>query len=84
MELNREAGFSDDVKSFHGSVVGVDVADLNLGAVLIGHRRGGRSGRVSCEHPVVGMGHGKPVILAGDGDRAVLQVHHGLIRPRWP
>ena len=36
---------------------------------------------MGCEHPVVGMGHGKPVILAGNGDRAVLQVHHGLIRP---
>ena len=35
VKLNGEAGFSDDVQPLDGSVVGVDVANLHLGAVLI-------------------------------------------------
>jgi hypothetical protein len=38
MKLDRETWFPNDVKPLNRSVIGVDVADFNLGTVLVGNR----------------------------------------------
>tara|TARA_B100001113_G_scaffold343374_1_gene330601 strand:+ start:975 stop:1181 length:207 start_codon:yes stop_codon:yes gene_type:complete len=39
MELNGETRLTDDIEALDGAVVGVHVANLDLGPVLIGDRR---------------------------------------------
>ena len=39
VELDRKAGFSNDIEALNGAIVGVHIANLNLRTVLVGNRR---------------------------------------------
>lgn len=80
VELHGEGGSTDQVETFDGAIVGVDVAHDHFRVVLGCFLWAAGTAWVSGQHAGLGVSHGEAMVLRRDPNASLDQIQHRLVR----